>query len=124
MPAPGWFDTMASGDSDDREQFSAYYAEAFEKAQGDYYAGVNLAAKSVFFGSDDDLVKAMEYAKKVEDIVGTNAYSVDYWKTATVAEILLMQKKSKEAAPMYQEAIKIARTETGSHNPAGNKLCD
>lgn len=111
-----WMDRYtASGDTNDLEQSRAYYAEAFEKAQDDYYTGVNAAAKSVFLGTDDDLSKASEYAKKVEAIIGTKAHPGDYWKTATVAEILLMQKKYKEAAQMYQEAVKMARTETGSH---------
>lgn len=57
----------------------------------------------------------MEYAQKVEAIIGTNAHPGDYWKTATVAEILLMQKKYKEAAQMYEQAVNMARTETGSH---------
>ena len=111
-----WMDRYgASGDLNDLEQSRAYYAEAFEKAQDDYYTGINAAAKSVFLGTDDDLVKAMDYAKKVEDVLGIKAYPGDYWKTATVAEVLLMQKKYQEAAQMYQEAIKMARTEIGSH---------
>lgn len=111
-----WMDRYASsGDTNDLEQSRAYYAEAFEKAQDDYYTGVNAAAKSVFLGTDDDLAKANEYAQKVEGIIGDKPHPGDYWKTATVAEILLMQKKYKDAARIYQEAIKMARTETGSH---------
>jgi tetratricopeptide (TPR) repeat protein len=111
-----WMDRYnASGDLNDLEQSRSYYAEAFEKAQDDYYTGINAAAKSVFLGSDEDISKGMEYAKKVESIIGTNPHPGDYWKTATVAEILLMQKKYKEAGKIYQEAVKIARTETGSH---------
>ena len=111
-----WMDRYASsGDTNDLEQSRAYYAEAFEKAQDDYYTGVNAAAKSIFLGTDDDLAKANEYAQKVEGIIGDKPHPGDYWKTATVAEILLMQKKYKDAARIYQEAIKMARTETGSH---------
>src|SRR4029453_17028636 len=66
-------------------------------------------------GTEEDITQAMEYAKKVENIIGTNPHPGDYWKTATVAEILLLQKKYKEAGRIYQEAVKMARTETGSH---------
>ncbi|MGZ5135830.1 MAG: TRAFs-binding domain-containing protein [Flavitalea sp.] len=111
-----WMDRYnASGDLNDLEQSRSYYAEAFEKAQDDYYTGINAAAKSVFIGTEEDINKAMEYAKKVENIIGTNPHPGDYWKTATVAEILLLQKKYKEAGRIYQEAVKMARTETGSH---------
>ena len=48
-------------------------------------------------------------------IIGNKPHPGDYWKTATVAEILLMQKKYQEAAAMYREAIKMARSEIGSH---------
>lgn len=44
-----WMDRYtAFGDVNDLEQSRAYYEEAFEKAQDDYYTGVNAAAKSVF----------------------------------------------------------------------------
>ena len=111
-----WMDRYnSSGDFNDLEQSRSYYAEAFEKAQDDYYTGVNAAAKSVFLGSEEDLTKAMEYAKKIETLIGTKSHPGDYWKTATVAEILLMQKRYKEAAEVYKDAIRMARTETGSH---------
>jgi tetratricopeptide (TPR) repeat protein len=111
-----WMDRYSSsGDINDLEQSRTYYAEAFEKAQDDYYTGVNAAAKSIFLGSEDDLARASEYAKKVEGILGSKVHPGDYWKTATVAEVLLMQKKYKEAAQMYKEAIRMARSETGSH---------
>ncbi len=111
-----WMDRYTqSGDMNDLEQSRTYYAEAFEKAQDDYYTGVNAAAKSVFLGTEDDLARAIEYARKLEAILGTKSHAGDYWKTATVAEMLLIQKKYPEAAQIYKEAIKMARTETGSH---------
>ena len=83
-----WMDRyQVSGDVNDLEQSRTYYAEAFEKAQDDFYTGVNAAAKSVFLGSEDDLAKAVEYAQKVESIIGNKPHPGDYWKTATVAEI-------------------------------------
>ena len=39
----------------------------------------------------------------------------DYWKTATIGEIFLIQKKYKEAGDMYEKAVAMARTERGSH---------
>ena len=38
----------------------------------------------------------------------------DYWKTATVAEVMLIQKKYKEAAEIYEAAVGMARKEGGS----------
>ena len=91
------------------------YAEAFDAARDDYYTGINAATKSVLLGSPDDLEKANEYAARVLDIVGTKAWPGDYWKTATAAEALLMQKKYRQAADLYQRAIAISPKETGSH---------
>ncbi|MGZ5191088.1 MAG: hypothetical protein ACXWCZ_08690, partial [Flavisolibacter sp.] len=88
------------------------YAEAFAKSPDDYYTGINAASKSVFLGEFD---KAATIAKEVEPLVGTTAVDGDYWKTATIGEVLLIQKKYKEAAAMYQKAVDIAPTETGSH---------
>ena len=51
----------------------------------------------------------------MEPLVGTTAVEGDYWKTATIAEVMLLQKKYKEAAEMYQKAVDITPTETGSH---------
>jgi len=90
-------------------------AEGFEKAPDDYYTGINAAAKSVFIGTADDLKKAAEYAAKVQLITGTEAVPNDYWRSATIAEVLLIQKKYKEAADMYTKAVAMARTEKGSH---------
>jgi tetratricopeptide (TPR) repeat protein len=91
------------------------YAEAFDGARDDYYTGINAAAKSVLLGTPDDLEKANEYATRVLDIVGTEAWPGDYWKTATAAEALLMQKNYGQAADLYQKAIAISPMETGSH---------
>jgi hypothetical protein len=73
------------------------------------------AAKSVFLGTPADLEKANEYAVRVLDVVGTNAWPGDHWKTATVAEAFLMQKNYPRAAETYRTAIAIAPKETGSH---------
>ena len=51
----------------------------------------------------------------MEKLVGTKEIPGDYWKTATIAEVFLIQKKYKEAAEMYEKAVAMARSETGSH---------
>lgn len=91
------------------------YVEAFEKAPDDYYTGINAAAKSILIGTDKDLKKGLEYAASVEKIVGTREVRGDYWKTATVAEIFLINKKYAEAADMYEKAIAISPNATSSH---------
>jgi hypothetical protein len=90
------------------------YAEAFDSAQDDYYTGINAAAKSVFLASADDLDKAATYASRVQDIVGMKAWAGDYWKTATVAEACLIQKKYKQAGQFYEAAVDMAPEEIGS----------
>jgi tetratricopeptide (TPR) repeat protein len=92
------------------------YAQAFDAAQDDYYTGINAAAKSVFLGTPADLEKADNHAARVLDIVGTNAWPGDYWKTATVAEAFLIQKNYDKAAELYRTAIAMAPKETGSHD--------
>lgn len=111
-----WMDRYEkSKDINDLKQSRDLYAEAFEKAPDDYYTGINAAAKSVFLGTDKDLQKAMEYAERVQAIIGTEPVPGDYWKTATIGEVFLIQKKYKEAGEMYEKAIGMARTEKGSH---------
>ena len=91
------------------------YAEAFEGARDDYYTGINAAAKSVFLGAPDDLEKAKGYATRVLEIVGTAAAPGDYWKTATVGEAFLMSADYQKATELYQAAVAMSPTETGSH---------
>jgi TIR domain len=111
-----WMDRYAqSNDISDLVQSRDLYAEAFEKAPDDYYTGINAAAKSVFIGTPEDLQKANEYAIKVEGITGIEAVAGDYWKTATIGENFLIQKKYAAAAEMYKKAVAIARTEKASH---------
>ncbi len=111
-----WMDRYAkSNDLSDLKQSRDLYAEAFEKAPDDYYTGINAASKSVLIGTDKDLQKAAGYAERVQEITGTEAIAGDYWKTATIAEIFLLQKKYKEAGEMYEQAVGMARSEKGSH---------
>lgn len=111
-----WMDRYEeSKDIDDLKQSRDLYAEAFEAAQDDFYTGINAAAKSVFLGSTEDLAQAKRHAEKVQKIVGGEPVPGDYWKTATVAELLLMQRKYEEAGRIYSAAVAMARKERGSH---------
>jgi hypothetical protein len=92
------------------------YAQASDAAKDDYYTGINAAAKSIFLDTPADLEKANNYAARVLDIVGKDAWPGDYWKTATVAEAFLIQKNYSKAAELYQTAIAMAQKETGSHD--------
>lgn len=119
-----WMDRhVKSGDVNDLRQSRDYYAEAFEAAQDDYYTGINAAAKSVLLESDEDLRRAARYAEQVQEIVGITAHREDYWKTATAAEALLIQKKYEEAGRLYEAAVSSARSETGSHKSMWKQAC-
>jgi len=114
-----WMDRYKlSGNLSELRQSRNYYAEAFEKAPDDYYTGINAASKSILLGEID---QAMNYAQKVEKIVGDKPIPGDYWKTATIAEVLLIQKKYKEAGDMYQQAVDISPTEKKSHESTSNQ---
>lgn len=111
-----WMDRYkVSGDINDLKQSRKLYVEAFEKSPDDTYTGINAAAKSILIGTDTDILKGYEYADKVQKILGTAPIPHDYWKTATVAEVLLIKKQYKEAGEMYAEAILIEPKSFGSH---------
>lgn len=111
-----WMDRYsASGDPSDLAQSRDLYAEAFERAQDDYYTGINAASKSVLLGTPEDLARAEDYAARVQKIVGTEPKEGDYWMTATVGEVFLLMKKYEDAARLYRAAVATARAETGSH---------
>jgi hypothetical protein len=111
-----WMDRyQADQDVNSLRKSRDLYAEAFERARDDYYTGINAATKSVLLGTPEDINKAQDYAKRVEAIVGTRASPGDYWKTATAAEVSLIQRSYENAAELYRAAIAISPTETGSH---------
>jgi hypothetical protein len=119
-----WMDRYEkSGDQNDLKQSRDLYLEAFERAPDDYYTGINAAAKSVSLGTDEDLNRAAEYAFRVEQVVGTQARPGDYWMTATVAEVFLIQKKYSEAGSLYEAAVATARSEIGSHKTTWKQAC-
>ncbi len=108
-----WMDRYkVSQDLSDLRRSRNLYAEAFEKSPDDYYTGINAASKSLFLG---EIEKGNDYAQRVEEIVGNKPIPGDYWQTATIAEVLLIQKKYQEASEMYQQAVDIAPSEKDSH---------
>ena len=108
-----WMDRFTkSGDNADLRQSRNYYEEAYKRAPDDYYTGINAASKSVFL---DEYDKGKTIAEGILQNFGTEAVEGDYWLTATIAEAFLILKKYREAAAMYQKAIDMAPTETGSH---------
>jgi tetratricopeptide (TPR) repeat protein len=109
-----WMDRYKiSGNIADLRQSRNYYAEAFEKAPDDYYTCINAAAKSIMLGEND---KGKAFAEKVELLVGNKAVPGDYWRTATIGEVMLIEQKYKEAAELYQAAVDTAPTEKGNHS--------
>jgi tetratricopeptide (TPR) repeat protein len=89
------------------------YALAFKLTETDYYTGINAAAKSVFLG---ELDAAAGFAKAVESLVGTEPIPGDYWKSATVAEVQLIQQHFDRAATLYRKAVIDVPNATGNHD--------
>ena len=119
-----WMDRYSkSGDRSDLEQSRSLYAEAFDRAKDDYYTGINAAAKSVLLDTPEDLVKGAEYASRVQDIVGTEPKAGDYWFTATIGEVFLLQRKYEDAARLYKAAVDTARSEVGGHQSTWTQAC-
>jgi TIR domain/MAP3K TRAFs-binding domain len=89
------------------------YRQAFEAFPNDYYTGINAASKSLLAGEKET---AAQLAARVQKIVGDKAVPGDYWKTATAAELQLLQAKYSEATALYQAAVLIAPLDTASHD--------
>ena len=58
---------------------------------------------------------AAQLAERVQRVVGDKPVPGDYWKTATVAEVQLLQGNVRAAAELYRAAVQIAPLESGSH---------
>ena len=112
-----------SGKLPDLRRSRDLYAEAFASAHDDYYTGINAAAKSVLIGTDQDVARAAELASRVQQIVGTEPHPGDYWKTATVGEVFLMQKQYADAARLYGAAVAMAPAEIDSHKSSWLQAC-
>jgi tetratricopeptide (TPR) repeat protein len=107
----------------DLKQSRDLYAEAFQGARDDYYTGINAASKSVLIGGDAEIAKGRALAAEVRKIVGTEPAKNDYWKTATAAEVALLQGRYPDAAKLYEAAVAMARTEIGSHDSTWQQAC-
>jgi hypothetical protein len=94
------------------------YRQAFEAFPSDYYTGINAASKSLLLGEKET---ASQLAKRVQDLVGDKAVPSDYWKTATVAEVQLLQANYDPAASLYQAAVLTAPLDYGSHESSYNQ---
>ena len=88
------------------------YRQAFEAFPSDYYSGINAAAKSLLLGERET---AAQLAARVQAVVGDKPVAGDYWKTATVAEVQLLQGNFAAAAGLYQAAVLAAPLERGNH---------
>jgi len=88
------------------------YRQAFEAFPSDYYTGINAASKSLLAGEKET---AAQLAKRVQDLVGDKPVADDYWKTATVAEVQLLQGNFDASARLYEAAVLAAPLDHGSH---------
>ena len=88
------------------------YRQAFEAFPSDYYTGVNAASKSLRAGEKET---AAQLAQRVQKLVGDQPAPGDYWKTATVAEVQLLQGNFDAAAQLYEAAVLAAPLDHGSH---------
>ncbi len=88
------------------------YRQAFEAFPNDYYTGINAASKSMFAAEKET---AAQLAQRVQKLVGDKPVAGDYWKTATVAEVQLLQGRIDVAASLYEKAVLIAPLEYGNH---------
>ena len=88
------------------------YRQAFEAFPKDYYTGINAASKSLLAGEKET---AAQLAERVQGLVGDKPVPGDYWKTATVAEVQLLQDRIDVAAALYEAAVLTAPLEYGNH---------
>jgi MAP3K TRAFs-binding domain len=88
------------------------YRQAFEAFPSDYYTGINAASKSLLVGEKET---AAQLARRVQDLVGDREVPGDYWKTATVAEVQLLQCNFGAATRLYELAVLAAPLDHGSH---------
>lgn len=108
-----WMDAYeATGDRLMLRRSRDLYAEGFAKTPSDFYPGINAAAKSIFLNEID---AGIQLAKAVEQLVGTQPKSGDYWQSATVAEVQLIQRNFHIAATTYEQAVAMAPGAVDDH---------
>ena len=96
------------------------YRQAFDAFPSDYYTGINAASKSLLAGEKET---AAQVAKRVQVLVGDKEAPGDYWKTATIAKVQLLQGNFDAAALLYNAAVLAAPLDHGSHEfqlPSGS----
>ena len=106
---PGWIGTIRPMTRSFCSNPAIYIG--FEALPSDYYTGINAASKSLLAGEKET---ASQLAKRVPDIVGDKAIPADYWKTATVAEVQLLQRNFDAAARLYGDAVLATPLDRGS----------
>jgi hypothetical protein len=93
------------------------YRQAFEASVAtgtpNTYTGINAAAKSLLAGEKETAAQIVE---RVQEVVGETPVADDYWRSATVAEALLLQGKVEDAAKTYTAAVLAAPFDSGSHD--------
>ena len=94
------------------------YRQAFEATPNDYYTGINAATKSLLLDERDT---AQQLAQRVQKITGIAPVAGDYWKTATVAEVQLLQSNYEAAGKLYEAAVIAAPEDIGSHESTRNQ---
>jgi hypothetical protein len=108
-----WMDRYSqSGDQRFLLKSRDLYRQAFEAFPTDYYTGINASSKSLLAGEKET---AAQLAARVQSVVGDKPVPNDYWKTATAAELQLLQAKYPEAAALYRAAVVMAPGDGGSH---------
>ena len=56
-------------------------------------------------------------------VEGSAARPGDYWMTATVGEVFLIQRNYRDAARLYEAAVAMARKEIESHRSTWKQAC-
>jgi tetratricopeptide (TPR) repeat protein len=108
-----WMDSFnATGDRLHLRRSRDLYAEGFGLVPDNYYLGVNAAAKSIFL---NELDAGREFAQRVQAVLGDKAKAGDYWHTATVAEVQLIQGKFSQAAHLYGQAVAMTPGRIDDH---------
>ena len=69
----------------------------------------------MLLGTPADLERARDFATRVQEVIGTQPKAGDYWLTATIGEVFLIQQQYQDAARLYRAAVAAARSEVGSH---------